>query len=131
MRRLIYETLKTDTQLQALGVAPSAVLAGNVDTPPERPFINLRWQGTPSVPNVAGVGPRFLTIWVHDAPNDYERVDNIIRRIKAIFAGLVGVRHETGYITVIEWTGDGEDGNDDGHGTVFRTTSHSLIGSGA
>jgi hypothetical protein len=131
MRRIIYETLKTDPQLQALGLLPSAIRAGDVDTPMERPFVDLRWLTTPSVPNIGGVGPRLLTVWVHDQPNDYERIDAIIRRIKAIFAGLVGVRHETGYITLIEWTGDGEDGLDDGHGTIFRTTSHGVVGSGA
>lgn len=128
MRRVIYESLKTDSQLLALGLLPTAIRAGDVDTPEERPFIDLRWGLTPSVPNIANVGPRFLTVWVHDEPNDYERIDRIIRRVKAIFAGLVGVRHETGYITLIEWSGDGEDGKDEGHGTIFRTTGHSIIG---
>jgi hypothetical protein len=130
MRTMIYHALANDATLRSLGVDANAFYAGDIDTPDERPFVNLRWGLTQAVPSIGAVAPRQLAIWVHDTPNDYARIDAIIRRIKQIFAGLVGARHELGYITVIEWNGDSDDGKDDGHGTIFRSTGHSIIGSG-
>jgi hypothetical protein len=131
MRAVIFNAITSDVVLQDIGLDPAAVYAGDVDTPAQRPFVQLMWGIVPEVPNIAGVGPRVLTIWVHDQPNDYERIDAIIRRIKSILAGLVGVKHDYGWITQVDWNGDSEDGKDDGHGTIFRTTGHSVIGSGA
>lgn len=131
MRAYIYDAIRTDNELHRIGLASEGVFAGDVDTPEIRPFIQLMWGINQAVPSIGGMGPRQLTIWVHDEPNDYARIDAIIRRIKAIFAQVIAAKHEFGYISVIEWNGDSEDGKDDGHGTIFRTTGHSIVGTGA
>jgi hypothetical protein len=126
MRALIRNAIATDPTLMGLGVALSNVLSGDVDTPQGRPFINLRW-GTTSE-GLAHVTRRNLTIWVHDRPGDYDaKIDPIIRRLRVILPGLEGVAHPYGSV---EWAGDSEDLVDDGHGTIARTTSYSLVGSG-
>lgn len=130
MRSFIYDLLRNDPTLRSLGVASTAVYTGDVDTPPERPFLNLRWGVSPIVPSIAAVGPRQLVVWVHDAPNDYTNIDAIIRQVKTLFLGVVGARHSFGYITQIEWNGDSEDGRDNGFDTIFRNTAHTIIGTG-
>lgn len=128
MRALVRSTLMTDPTLIDRGVVPLGVLAGDVDTPEERPFLQLRWGNT--APGLSAVTRRDLVVWVHDEPGDYTRIDSIIRRIKTIMASLVGVMHPDGHLMIAEWTGDSADLADDGHGTITRTTSFSLVGTG-
>lgn len=128
MRILIRQAIANDATIASLGVVPEMVQAGDMDTPSGRPFINLRWSVT--TPGLATVDYRDLTVWVHDEPGDYDRIDRIIRRIRSILADKVGVAHSYGYLVVVEWNGDSEDLVDDGHGTITRTTSFRIVGSG-
>lgn len=120
--------LVADAMLTTLGVTEAGVIAGDVDTPSARPFVQLRWgQATPGLSTVDN---RVLVIWVHDVPGDYEKIDAIIRRIKQLFQGIAGAQHAFGWITVVEWVTDSDDLTDDGHGTITRTTTHNLVSSG-
>jgi hypothetical protein len=130
MRSIVAASLRDDLMLQGYGLSPNAVLAGDVDTPPERPFLNLRWGVVDSALSMGPVGVRSLVVWVHDEPNDYTRIDQIVRRIRYLFEQLVGGHDETGWLTQIDWAGDSEDLSDDGHRTIVRTTSYTVIGSG-
>lgn len=129
MRAAIRTAIVNDATLQSLGVVPEAVYAGDVDTPPERPYVVLRWGSTGNT-GIAQVQPRFLTVWVHDKPNDYELVDAIIRRIRTVLAGLIGTAHDTGWFVDIEWTGDSDDLVDESHGTILRQSRYTLMTSG-
>jgi len=128
MRALIRTSLTTDPELLALGVVPDGVFSGDVDTPKQRPFLQLRWSTT--TPGLAAVSRRILVIWIHDLPGDYARVDAIIRRIRVILGALAGQPHPAGHVVACEWTGDSEDLTDPAHGTITRTTSYSLVGTG-
>lgn len=129
MRALIRSTITGDGTLAALGVVAAGVLSGDVDTPAQRPFLNLRWGGIE--PGLSTVNRGTLTIWVHDDPGDYEfRINPILLRLRDLLLSLVGVQHGTGWLTVVEWNGDSEDLVDDGHGTITRNVSFTLIGSG-
>ena len=129
MRALVRSTLTADATLAGLGVVAAGVLAGDVDTPAERPFLNLRWGGVD--PGLSTVNKGTLTIWVHDEPGDYEaRVNPILLRVRALLLELVGEQHPTGWVVVVEWNGDSEDLVDDGHGTIARNASFTLVGSG-
>ena len=129
MRALIRLALVNDATLQSLGVTAAGVVMGEVDSIEERPFLNLRWGAT--LPGLDVVSRRTLDIWVHDQGTDYEaKVDPIIRRIHTILAGLEATPHTSGYLVKAEWTGDSGDLADDGHGTITRTTSYSLVGTG-
>lgn len=129
MRALIRSTITGDATLVGLGVVAAGVLSGDVDTPESRPFLNLRWSTTR--PGLDVVTRRDLVIWVHDQPSDYEsKIDPIIRRLRTLLPSLAGVVHPYGHLTAVEWTGDSEDLTDDGHGTITRTTSYSIVGTG-
>jgi hypothetical protein len=128
MRALIRQALIGDATLAGLGVVAPGVISGDVDTPAERPFLQLRWGQT--TPGLSTVDRRVLIIWVHDKPGNYSRIDSIIRQIKVILAGLEADQHSSGWLLKTEWITDSEDLTDDGHGTITRTTTHNLVGSG-
>lgn len=139
MREIIRAALVNDATLQGLGVAVdgSNVYAGNVDTPTQRPFLQMRWGGAdPGVGRGAGaMAKRGLVIWVHDTADqfgggDYARIDSIIRRIKAIFADFVAEVWSDGAVSVIDWLVDSDDLSDDGHGTITRNTTFAVVGTG-
>lgn len=128
-RTLIRQLILGDIELAALGVVPAGVLSGDIDTPQVRPFLQLRWGTTQ--PGLSTVNFRLLTIWVHDEPGDYAPyIDPIAFRLRNLLPAQYALAHETGWLTSVEWSGDGDDGSDDGHGTIFRTTSYTLVGSG-
>lgn len=129
MRALVRSAIIADTTLAALGVVAGGVLAGDVDTPEQRPFLNLRW-GTTTL-GLDVVQRRDLVIWVHDRHNDYSvKVDPILLRLRTVLTSLVGMSNGLGHVVGVEWTGDSADLVDDGHDTITRTASFSLVGSG-
>lgn len=133
MRTLIRSALLADAPLATMGVVPEGVLAGDVDTPIVRPFLNLRWGNT--VQGLDVLMPRELVVWVHDEPGDYSRIDAILPALRRILTGIEATRWteasgQTGWVSVIEWNGDSGDLADDGHGTIVRTSAFSIIGSG-
>lgn len=128
MRVLIRSTIIGDSTLNGLGIDGDNSFAVDVDTPQDRPFLQLRW-GSNGV-GLDTVTRRNLTIWVHDQPGDYGRIDSIILRLRSLLVALEGQSTGSGYVVAVEWTGDSEDLTDDGHKTITRNTSFSLVGSG-
>jgi len=75
MRALIYQAIIGDVQLNALGIVDDSSFAVDVDTPQSRPFLQLRWGINEVGMNHTAVTRRNLTIWAHDTPGDYGRID--------------------------------------------------------
>lgn len=128
MRTLIFSAIIGDSQLNALGITNSSSFATDVDTPQSRPFLQLRW-------GVNAVGldvstRRSLVIWVHDQPGDYTKIDAIISRLRSLIPSLVPSQDANGWLQGVVWEGDSEDLTDDGHRTIARNTSFTLVGSG-
>jgi len=73
MRTLIYQAIITDPTLNSLGITGADSFAVDVDTPQDRPFLQLRW-GVNSV-GLDVSTRRSLVIWVHDKPGDYTKID--------------------------------------------------------
>lgn len=128
MRALVMQAIVADPTLNGLGIVDDSSFAIDVDTPQSRPFLQLRW-GRNNV-GLDIVTRRDLTIWVHDKPADYGRIDSIILRLRALLSSLEGSSNGLGHLMAAEWTGDSEDLTDDGHETIARTTSFLLVGSG-
>lgn len=128
MRAIVRNAIITDATLLALGVTPAATLAGNVDTPTGRPFLNLKWgSNLPSFKEQVTVQTT-LAIWVHDEPADYERIDKILARLHTLLPSLVGVVSGTSEVQVIEWQNDGPDLQDDGHRTIVKVATFLVVG---
>lgn len=130
MRGLIFQAIIGDATLNALGITDASSFAVDVDTPQTRPFLQLRWGRNDVGLSQTEIGRRNLTIWVHDQPGDYTRIDQIVMRLRTLLPALVGESNGLGYLMAVEWSGDSEDLADDGHRTITRNTSFSLVGSG-
>lgn len=128
MRALIRQAIIGDATISALGITGDAAFAVDVDTPTQRPFLQLRWGRNDE--GISVVTKRQLTIWVHDVPGDYTRIDSIIVRLRSLLPELVGQSNGAGYLVEAEWNGDSEDLTDDGHQTITRNVSFTLVGSG-
>ena len=130
MRALIFQALVSDPTLNSLGIDSASSFAIDVDTPQTRPFLQIRWGRTEIGLKTTAVSRRTITIWAHDLPGDYTKIDQILARVKALLPGLEGQNNGLGYLLSAEWTGDSEDLADDGHGTITRNASFTLVGSG-
>lgn len=128
MRALVFQAIIADPTLIGLGFTSSAAFAVDVDTPTQRPFLQLRW-GRNDI-GLDRVTRRNLVIWVHDEPGDYSRIDQTIIRLRALLPTLEGQSNGSGFLMSAEWSGDSEDLADDGHKTITRNISFSLVGTG-
>lgn len=130
MRALIMQAIIADPLINALGITNDNSFAVDVDTPEQRPFLQLRWGTNQPALSKTQIGRRTLTLWVHDEPGDYARIDTIIFRLRELLPMLEGQSNGLGHLVAAEWSGDSEDLSDDGHRTIARWTSFSLVGSG-
>jgi len=123
MRAVIRGAIVADLTLQGLGVVGEGVLSGEIDTPAQRPFLNLKW-GERRPFFQGAVNQAVLAVWVHDNPNDYDKIDLICARLRVLIPSLVGMQDVTDYVSQIAWTGDGGDLKDDGHRTIARVSNY-------
>jgi hypothetical protein len=128
MRALIRQAILADAELISLGVTPEATLAGDIDTPGPRPFVNLKWGTT--VPGLGVVDRNTLVIWVHDNPNDYTLINKVCAALRRTLTGLEGTYDavEGGWIQVVDWVSFGDELSDEGHGTITRTATFVITG---
>jgi|SRR6185295_19206289 len=130
MRELILQAVVNDPTINLLGITDENAFAVDVDTPEQRPFLQARWGANEVALSKTEVGRRTLTLWVHDEPGDYGRIDTIIFRLRSLIPTLEGESNGLGHLIAAEWSGDSEDLSDDGHRTIARWTSFSLVGTG-
>src|SRR6185503_10982863 len=90
MRKTIARAVYNDAELNSLGITRDSINSGDVDTPSQRPYIVFRWGETN--PGVDVVRQRSLVVWVHDRPNDYDRIDQIIKRIRDVLTSIAAQR---------------------------------------
>lgn len=130
MRSLVMQAIINDPEMNLLGIDNLSAFAVDVDTPEDRPFLQLRWGRNDVALSKTEIGRRTLTIWVHDQPGDYGVIDSVIFRLRALLPTLAGQSNGLGHLTAVEWSGDSEDLADDGHRTIARNSSFVLVGSG-
>lgn len=128
MRGYLAQLVWSDSIMNGHGITQESQFAGDVDTPGPRPYIVYRWGG--ALPGVDVSRVRTLTVWFHDHPNDYTRIDAMVRRVRSLFEATYAVQTETGWITDIRWTTDSDDLTDDGTRTICRTSTYTIVGSG-
>lgn len=128
MRSVVYQALSTDAGLLAL---TSTLLTGDVDTPAARPFVNLRWGLRNPGLSRTFTDRQDLAIWIHDAPNDYGAINQIVKRIREVLTSIEDQSDAGGHVTMSQWLFDSGDLVDDGHRTITRNTNYQIIGRGA
>lgn len=117
---------KLDAYAPLLVVVPAAQIVGSgslEEAPGVRPFIMIR-AGFESRGPFPGVSTRNATLWVHDDPGDYMRIDNIMKLCRAALEGPVS---ESGGVAC-RWAGDSTELADEGFKTICRNQSYQLQG---
>lgn len=135
MRDYVFGLLTGDSDMNDLGITvDSGFIQHDVDTPQVRPFMTIHWGNTnPGIQGFDLVNERDFQVWVHDAPGDYTKIDNILSRIRVLLMGTEATYTNTPgrWITGVEWMGDSDDLNDDEQDTITRYGEFRLIGSAA
>lgn len=91
--------------------------------PKNKPFLVLRF-GPKLRAHADGPYTSSLTVWIHDQPGSYKRIEDILPIVKARLDGPVSAEGAT----LCEWTGDSGDLADDGYKTITRNSSFNLVG---
>lgn len=121
-RATLRDLLALDTEMQTM-VSPDGWYAfGAPDTPPERPFVVMKWGETEPGLGVIVPGSARVALWVYDEPADFARIDAVIDRAKRILDAAEHVIGLDGTITQADWVGDSEDFKDDVYECLVRTS---------
>lgn len=118
-RTWLYERLTTDAALTAIVPAASVHGAGSLLVPPDRkpflivnlapllrgPFPGVRWQD--------------CTVWAHDEPGSYLRIDNILDQVERVLSPSVS---SGDYVQTV-FQGRSQDLTDDALGTITRNVA--------
>lgn len=134
VREYLFSLITTDSVLNGIGInSNSTFTTHTIDTPQIRPLCILKWQATQTGLRLSPLNQRILQVWVHDAiaVGDYERIDNALKRLRAILTNVEGVNvgGVGNWLSAIEWEGDSDDLRDDEYGTITRNTQYRLTGS--
>jgi hypothetical protein len=128
MRDAIFDLISNDNALIVLGIGFDSLYSGDVDTPIQRPYGVLRWGDTS--PGLAQVNERTLTVWIHDNPGDYRKIDDILARLRVLLEGISAYKTTRGWIAEIRWLTDSGDLSDDTTRTIARTSTYAIVASG-
>lgn len=120
----VYERVSTDADVLEVVPVERIFGAGAMDaTPDDKPFIQLKF-GSKVKDAGPGLYRQFMTVWVHDVPGDYMRIDQVLGLIQKAFNVRIG---QEGGIKA-QWIGDSQDLSDEGHNTITRNATYALVG---
>lgn len=126
VRDLVFSALTSDLQLNTLGINEDHVwAAGALDGPQPTPFMVIRWGNTNR-----GIGPvnsAECTLYVHDDPGDYGRINDILHRSRQVMLALAASGATANWIIDVQWQGDSGDLADDVYKTVMRNGSFNVV----
>lgn len=127
-RTWVYDKLRLNAPLLLLVPVGSIYGAGSLQgVPANKPFVVINF-GPESPMLKDGFSPvatgQFATVYVHDSPGDFLRINQILNAIReALIGQVVGV----GGICA-EWLGDSADLADDVYKTNMRNGEYKFIG---
>lgn len=123
-RTWIHQTLIGAVPVTTLVPAARIFGSGSVQgVPKDKPFIILTFGAR--VAPIPTAHRQTVTVWVHDEPGDYLRIDQILAEIRSVLEGQVSSAGAIG----CRWSGDSTDLADDAYGTITRNSSYDLVGS--
>jgi len=120
-REFVFDRLNGDVALAAF---VGDRIFGTVPDNPDRPYVVIRFD--PLIPEGSWGEFQDMTVWVHDQPESYTRIDEILPLVRTALQGPLSVPGETGIH--VDWSGDSQDLSDDARGTILRTSSYRLAG---
>ena len=137
IRQTLYQTLVSDPGLLALGLGEGRVLTQHSkdSQPTDGAFIVIRMlERNAPLFKVLPYGNQIVQFWVHDEPSDFERIDQIIDRLKVLLPTLENTKAfgtSDRWIQDVTWQGESQDFPDDDARTVTRYCQWQFTGSAA
>jgi hypothetical protein len=123
-RQWSFEMMVNTPAITALVPAGSIHGAGSVPgAPKDKPFMVLRLGM--ELPNAVQSRNGELTVYVHDEPGDYGRIDDILL---AVYQTLDRFQVKEPGAVCVEFLEGSQDLFDDGYGTIMRYSSWKLVG---
>lgn len=125
----VWAKVRLDGAAPVTAIVPAASIlgAGSIEeNVKNRPFIIVK-VGVELPGPFPGSTVQSLTLWVHDDPGDYMKIDSIL---KATRDALEGAVPESGGV-VCRWMGDSVDLADEGFKTICRNQTFQLNGKDA
>jgi len=133
-RAKLYQILQTDAAsavsgaLGAIGLKRENIYLTGIDSPHGEVFLIIKFGEM-----TRGMGPvnrSNVTVWAYDKDRDYQRIDQMLKRIRVLFEAVEATQTDTGWITTIRWTGDSEDLFDDVYRASARNSAYQMTDSG-
>lgn len=131
-RTWIYQRLIADAPFALLLPQSSVLGAGGMTAVPKvKPFLVIKME--PEIPGpFPGVARGRTSLWAHDTPGDYLRLDAVLSAARTALCGpgvALGRVAQVGAVG-IQWMGDSADLSDPDFGTIIRTSEFDLLGKG-
>ena len=121
-RAWVYDKLRLGPAVTSI-VAERIYSSGELEAAPkDKPFIVLRFDD--ETPEIEEASFQDVTVWVHDEPGSYVRIDEALSAVRTTLEGPV-VAPDGVYAT---WLGDSPDLADDARQTLVRNSAFRLAG---
>jgi hypothetical protein len=131
LRQTVFDSLKTDGQMNALGITEASLYPAATDSPRESLFAVLAWGGTtPGPGRDSPVTLEDLTFWVYNRARDYAPIADILKRARIVVLGLERAPLNPGWTSGINWLGDSVDLWDDAYQAATRNSAYRIASSG-
>lgn len=128
-RQWLYDQLTSNAALTAVVQVADIRASGSLKAPPSRkPYIVIRTGAETEELNDGDaplVTSQSATIWIHDEPGSFDRIDSILALVRDALIGAVTSPNGIACI----WQGNSGELADASLGTITRNSSFRLVGS--
>lgn len=134
LRQKVWEILTEDPTLNGLGIDASSLFVNHAPDSPAEDLMRfgvLRW-GTAEVAPGADTSARpiAMSFWSYDRETDYGNILATLKRVRAVVAGLPGMRFADGALLGADFAFSSEDLYDQTYRAVLRSETYRLVASG-
>lgn len=129
LRTFIFDTLKADATLAALGFTEE-LYPSPPDSPIGNRFMVLRWGiAGPRAGQNTTVRAQELIVWVYDREPDYGAISDALKTVYGLLIPMAGVDHGSGWILEVSDNGSSEDLFDPTYEAVMRNWTFTITAS--
>jgi hypothetical protein len=124
LRELLYTALKDDAPFMALIPGGLTEFSAFTEAPKVKPFAVLKAEPTQHAIVTRGIGStRPFTLWVHDVPGDYLKIDSALDQAEMV---LEGIPHHGSFLEIVRTDSSG-DLADPEMGTILRYARFGVV----
>lgn len=134
-RKKFFDVLAADAELNALGITTASLFPNFAPDSPAADlmrFMVLRWGVAEAPPGRDTTAqPVAVSIWAYDRDKDFGNILAMLRRARAVLAGLVGARtSDVGAVIGVDLAFSSEDLFDETYDAIVRSETYRVVVSG-